>query len=209
MKSINFISTILLVLLIVSTLLVFSHKFALCTSGFSTSEIEAEILVTSPIDNGSYTSDVCLDVSIHFYAWSVEKNSSMIPYQDVTCLYQVDTGQYQNASIYYASQQSSWIDIPNNGYWNEMRCNYTASLQGLSDGLHSLRIDLEPSGITYYRVNARIVRVPPTEYFYVYQQTHNAQPTSSPPEFPVAIIALSAIIAAIALVLLLKRKIVH
>jgi hypothetical protein len=208
MKSINFISAIVLVLLVVSTLLVFSVEFALCTE-FSTSQMEAEILVASPVDNGSYTGDVCLDVSVHFFAWSRQKNSSMIPYRDVACLYKVDDGQYQNASIYYASEQSSWVDIPNSGYWNEMRCNYTASLQGLSDARHSLKIDLEPKGITYYRVNASIVGVPPTEYFYVYQQTPPDQPTNSPPEFPVTIIALSAIIAAIVLVLLLKRKIVH
>jgi hypothetical protein len=206
------LNSALLFLIITGTLLVFSHEFTICALAFSTSEIEAEITVTSPVNNGSYTGDVCLDVNIHFFAWSRQKNSSMIPYQDVACLYKVDSKQYQNASIYYASKQSSWVDIPNGGYWNEMRCNYTASLQGLSDGPHSLKIALEPSDITYYRVNApSTFDNIPTEYFYVYQITTPAQPTNSTPEFPATIIAasgasLTAVIAAGLLVYFKKHK---
>jgi hypothetical protein len=211
-KLIKFISTSVLALLLVSTLLVFSHEFAVCTSEFSPSDLEVEILVTSPLDNGSYTSEVGLDVSLHFFAWSKAPNSSIIPYQDVTSLYQVDNGQLQNAPLYYASSQTCWRDIPNNGYWNEMRCNYTASLQGLSEGRHSLTISLEPSDITYYRVNPAGLAVPPqpsTGYFYVHQPTPTAQPTTEPTSVPLeflVIIALAAIIATIASVLLLKRR---
>jgi hypothetical protein len=201
MKSVKFISTALAL-----TLLVFSHTFALCTSEFPFNQLEAEIQIASPLDNGSYTGNVCLNISIEFYAFSRVANSSAIPYENVTCSYQLDNEPFLDASIYYASQQGGFTDIPNGGYWNIVRCNYTASLQELSNGWHSLQISLEPGGITYYRVNASIAEVPPTDYFYVYQPNPTTKPTSSIPEFPVSIIALSAGIATIALVVLLKRK---
>jgi hypothetical protein len=163
------------------SLLLLSHDLALCSSEFSTNQIEAEILITSPTDYGSYIGNVTLNVSIRFYVRSSESSSNMIPYQKVTCLYQVDNGQYQNASVYYASQQTSWADIPYNGYCSEMRCNYTASLVGLSNGLHSLKITLEPSDIAYYFVNSSAFIVPATDYFYTYQT--NPAPSSTVPEF--------------------------
>lgn len=210
MRLIKFISTVVVILLLASILLGFSCRFALGTSEFSFNQLEAEIQVTSPPDNGSNMGNVPLNVSIEFYAFSRVPNSSVIPYQNITCLYQIDNEQYQNASIYYASQQGSFTDIPNSGYWNTIQCNYTASLQGLNNGRHSLNIALEPRGITYYRVNTSFDEVPSTDYFYVYgnanQPTPTTQPTSSIPEFPVSITGLSAGIATIGLVLLLKRK---
>ena len=159
------------------SLLLLSHDLALCNSEFSTKQIKAAIMITSPTDYASYIGNVTLNVFILFDVHTSESSANMIPYQNVTCLYQVDNGQYQNASLYYASEQTSWPDIPYNSYGNEMQCNYTASLEGLSNGLHSLKITLEPSDITYYFVNSSAVNVPATVHFYAYQTNSTPTPT--------------------------------
>ena len=130
-------------------------RFVYAVPEFSLSEINAEIWIISPVDNGSYTGDVPLNISIRFGAFSRVPNASRIPYQKISCLYKIDDGEWKNASLVYASKQGGFWHPTHAAYWNEVRCNYSALLHGLSNGWHILNVTLKPEDISYYRAHAR------------------------------------------------------
>jgi len=69
----------------------------------------------------------------------------LIPYQEIICQYQVDNGNWINATLVVASNQKVWYDPTFQGFWNQIDCNYNGLLQELSNGRHSLNITLTPS----------------------------------------------------------------
>jgi hypothetical protein len=167
-------------------LLGFQHVgFVSAVPEFSFSEIEAEIQVSSPVDNGSYTGDLSLNISIRYYALSHVPNSSVIPYQNINCLYQVDNNDWKNASRISASQQGGFWDPPNDGYWNVIDCNYSAVLQGLFNGEHLLDIDLKPDLEYHYRVASNETYVDnATISFFVFGNYDKPMPTATPTPTP-------------------------
>jgi hypothetical protein len=123
----------------------------------SLGDIQAIIQVISPVANESYTGDVSLNISIHFNAYSPDPNStSIIPYHDIKCIYQLDNGEWKNASLSFASEQSAFWSWVNNVNELWVDCNYSALLQDLSNGVHSIcvavNVDVIPSldSRTYY-----------------------------------------------------------
>jgi hypothetical protein len=148
------LALILIMSLSFSAVAVVQLEFAYATPAFPFKDISAEIQNISPADNGSYTGNVPLNISVRFSAQSDAPNSSLIPYQDITCIYQLDNGEWRNASLHYASEQRAWYDPTFQGYWNQLDCNYTAVLQGLSNGEHLLDIDLKPDLDYHYRISS-------------------------------------------------------
>jgi hypothetical protein len=63
----------------------------------------------------------------------------------------LDGGAWQNASLSSTSDQNAWHDPTFQGYWNQQDCNYTAVLQGLSNGEHALNVSLTPKLQYCYR----------------------------------------------------------
>jgi|YelNatPaOPRAMG01_1025707.scaffolds.fasta_scaffold36155_3 hypothetical protein len=172
-------------------------RFVYAVPEFSPSEIYAVIKIISPIDNGSYTGDVQLNISITFSAFSSGPNMGVIPYQKISCLYRVDGGEWKNASLVHTSGQQGFWNPPNANYWNLVRCNYSALLQGLSNGAHVLDITLKPDGIDYFRVDGGYRALKPTVIFHVFgneppaptTQTENSLITAT---LMATIIAISA-----------------
>jgi hypothetical protein len=111
---------------------------------FSFKEINVNYQNTSPADNGSYTGDVPVNISVRYNARSSAKNAYLIPYQEISCLYRLDNGEWKNTSLSYASEQTYFGDPLNRDYWNDLYCNYSAVLHGLSNGVHLLDIDFKP-----------------------------------------------------------------
>lgn len=181
MKSLKFISTVIVVSLVISlALLGFQRtEFAGATSEFSFKDIEAEIQIISPADNGSYTGDVSLNISIRFSAYSEAPNSSVIPYQDISCIYQLDNSEWTNASLYSASD-NGFRDWVNGGYWNIIKCNYSALLQGLSNGAHLLNVSLKPGEIDLYDYPSMIRIFTSTVNFFVFGNYDKPVPTDTP-----------------------------
>ena len=111
---------------------------------FSFKEINVNYQNTSPADNGSYSGDVPVNISVRYTARSSAKNAYLIPYQEISCLYRLDNGEWKNTSLSYASEQTYFGDPINRDYWNDLYCNYSAVLHGLSNGVHLLDIDFKP-----------------------------------------------------------------
>ena len=131
---------------LVFSLLQFGFLSADVIPNFPFNEITAQIQNISPADNGSYVATIPVNVSVRFSAFSKAPNADLIPYQEINCIYRLDNGEWKNVSLSEASEQTSFGDPILQGYWNDVYCNYSATLQGLSSGVHLLDIDLKPVG---------------------------------------------------------------
>jgi len=101
------------------------------------------IRVVSPQVNVTYTGDVSLNVSIHFYIEDTV-NSSLPPYQNIGCIYQVDDNNWTDFPLDSVSNPSSFWDWIHGIYWNGIDCNYSCLLSNLSDGNHTLKVNICP-----------------------------------------------------------------
>jgi hypothetical protein len=116
--------------------------FATTVQKFSLDDIAANIRNISPSDNGSYIGDIAVNITVHFSGYS--RYTPLIPYQEINCLYRVDNGEWQNASLFSASAQK-YYGLPSNRVnVNYVDCYYNATLQDLANGAHLLDIDLKP-----------------------------------------------------------------
>lgn len=151
-NTINHTTIHILILMLLSTLFVFSTQTTLAqTSKFPLDEVIAVIQPVSPDDNMTYVGVTPLNLTVHYKVQASSPNAS-IPYEDITCIYQLDDNDWANASLSCASPQTFWYDPTFQGYWVEIDCNYTATLPELADGTHSLNVKLTPDINYYYRV---------------------------------------------------------
>jgi len=148
----NFTTMLILVFMLLSMLFVFSTQTTSAqTSKFPLDEVIAVIQPVSPDDNMTYVGVIPLNLTVHYKVQASYPNLS-IPYDDITCIYQLDDNDWENASLSYASPQTFWYDPTFRGYWVELDCNYTATLPKLADGAHSVNVSLTPDINGYYRV---------------------------------------------------------
>jgi hypothetical protein len=137
----KFLTTLSLIALVYSLQLGFVQ--ASTVPSFPFGEITANFQNISPADNASYIREVPVNISVRFYAFSDAKNA-LVPFQDIICLYRVDNGEWQNATLHNASGQR-YAGSPISKTWeNYVDCYYNATLQGLSNGAHLLDIDFKP-----------------------------------------------------------------
>ncbi|MGB9853856.1 MAG: hypothetical protein ACPLRY_03495 [Candidatus Bathyarchaeales archaeon] len=172
---------------------------------FSPSQIQACIWVTSPVDNGFYTGDVPLNISIRFDVFTDGPNEGVIPYQKISCLYKLDDGEWKNASLVYTSGQQGFWNPPNADYANYVVCNYSALLEGLYNGAHILNITLKPDGIPYYRVGNSTYALNSTIVFHVYGN-YNAQIPQIEKAITITIVTPSILTLSALLILRKMRK---
>jgi hypothetical protein len=186
---VEYLSITILVCLVISS---FQAGFlnSYTTPSFSFKEITVNYENISPADNGSYTGDVPLNISVRFYAFSQTK-SGVIPYQEISCLYRLDNGEWQNTTLNNASKQG-YSGYPINRIWAILvDCNYTATLQDLTNGVHILDVDFQPNlgGILRLSSNGTLIASERSQYnhslptnasiiFYVFG--NEIKPTSTP-----------------------------
>lgn len=208
--------SMIIIISLVFSLLQFGFLRAHATPKFPFKNVIAGIQNISPTDNGSYTGDVPLNISVRFSARSDAPNSSLLPYQEITCIFQLDNGEWRNASLYSASEQRAWYDPTFQGYWNQLDCNYSAVLQGLSNGAHLLDIDLKPDLDYHYRISSNGTLVQKnlldnaTITFYVFGNYDKPVPTdqsmSPSPEIVLIVIIISTVIIVTGLGVLIHFK---
>lgn len=194
MKS-RFISTAIVSLILLFALLGFQCADSVhATSKFSIEDIEATIQIISPVNNETCTGDVSLNISVHFHAKSYDFNtSSVIPYQDINCFYQLDNGEWKNASLCFASEQRafwSWIARVHTTW---VDCNYSALLQGLSNGAHFINVTLKPIGSILRGATVK---------FYVSSNSEQSATT----EIVLSLAIISTIIIISTIVVVLRRR---
>jgi hypothetical protein len=198
------------VIVLISFLLLagFQTVAAQAPSNFPFKDVIGCIQPNCPADNASYTGEICLNMSIQFSVQSTA-NSSLIPYQNIQCIYQLDNKSWQNATLISASPQTAWYDPTFQGYWNQMRCNYIAPLPTLANGWHSLNVSLTPNLQYYCRVlsNGSYVTTlignqmydalaNSTINFYVYGNYDNPTPKSTSQSQPESSLVAIAIVSA-------------
>ncbi len=117
-------------------------NFGHCTASGSPHKVfGTTITIISPQNNATYTGEVFLNVSIHFYIEDTV-NSSIPPYQNISCIYQIDNNNWTGASLDSVSEQGSFWDWIHKIYWNGIDCNYGCLLQNLSSGTHILNVNI-------------------------------------------------------------------
>lgn len=114
---------------------------------FSFDEINAMIEIQMPGHDGAYVGALTFNVSIEFYNNSPTKLSRAVPYQNITCIYSVDNGEWKNASFNALTDSKKCPSLANGGYWYEEFCTYGAVAQGLSEGLHFINVTVTPSEV--------------------------------------------------------------
>lgn len=191
-------------------------ELAKANEEFSPGDLLAMIQIISPVDNGSYNRDVSLNISVEFSASSIS-NSTVIPYQDVNCIYRLDDGEWRNASLDYVSETRIYWSLVNRVYMIRMNCNYSATLPALSSGAHYINITIKPDAIHSFDSRTYIGNYG-SEYYYpnstvnfhITGDSDQIVPTDQSifltQEIVFRITVISAIIIITAIVLLSRRR---
>jgi len=106
-----------------------------------------------------------------------------------------------------ATKSELFPSIPNNFWYRNMWLNYTATLQGVSEGSHQLRIDVKPDSIRTRSISSSQEK--PVVYFNVIGQPSTTAPASDsflPLANALVVSASAGVIAVAAVVYLKKRK---
>jgi hypothetical protein len=178
--------------------------------------IQAVIQIISPVDNESYNGGVSLNISIAFET-SSPTNSTVIPYQDITCIYRLDSDEWKNASLNSVSEPNMYWSLINRVFLIGINCNYSATLQASSIGVHSLNVALNPGVIhsfdfhTYYADDGSEHHyLNSTVKFYVSSNSGQTVPTGQPViqeiVFGVATVLTVIIISTIVIVSRRRKK---
>jgi hypothetical protein len=175
---------------------------------FGYDELSGSIIVTAPVGNFTYSdSDIVVNASLHIGGHEYEPNTHYVPYQNVSCVYSLDGSEWQNMTLVSETKSELFPSIPNNFWYSNMRLNYTATLQGVSEGSHQLRIDVKPDSIRTRSISSSQEK--PVVYFNVIGQPSTTAPASDsflPLANALVVSASAGVIAVAAVVYLKKRK---
>lgn len=134
---------------------------------FSFEELTAQIEVNSPIQNKNFTygSEVCIDVYVHIGGHEYEKGLHYIPYQNFSCVYSLDNGEWQNLTLISYNESPPFASIVNKWWHRVMDINCTATLQNVTAGPHFLTIAIQPDSILFLNESGSLSK--PLVNFYV------------------------------------------
>jgi len=114
-----------------------SFAHALATPAYS-----VHVSIQSP--SGSYTeSTVPLIVNVTLY-FGTDRPSDEVSLQNVTCKYSLDNDEWKNITSMTIISHTSQPDI---NFWNgllhKINCTYNTNLEDLSEGAHSLTVNVK------------------------------------------------------------------
>jgi hypothetical protein len=129
----------------------FGTQFVSCADSipeFSLQDVAASILVQSPVDNESYIGSVIsLNVEIQFSSYTFTRNSGVIPYQNISCIYSLDGGEWKNASFSTVRITGDVKNPVREGYWYTIQCTYNAVVRGMPEGRHNINVTVMPEEV--------------------------------------------------------------
>jgi hypothetical protein len=115
---------------------------------FSYDELVANISVSSPIENYTYSnSTIEIKADVYIGAHDYMKDSHYIPYQNISCIYSLDGSEWLNMTLISRSQPYIFPSLVNNYWYVTMWFNYTAVLHNVTAGSHVLKIDVAPNDV--------------------------------------------------------------
>jgi hypothetical protein len=125
------------------------------TIPFNMKELSGQIVVDSPVANFNYsTSYIEIKVSLHIGGIEYTPNTHYVPYQNLSCIYKLDDFDWQNMSLASLGGEEAFCSSVNPYWYGNTWLNYSATLQGLSKGAHSVKIDVRPDIIPIRDINS-------------------------------------------------------
>jgi hypothetical protein len=206
---------LVLSIVIVSALLVLPLDVVQCTNSVDATplffhEIGAGIQILSPIGNTTYTeSTILLNVTLYLTGteyWVHE--SRVIPYQEISCVYNLDNGEWKNASFVSNTESLVWKSFVNELWYTQMECTYTAVLQDLPEGLHFIRVAVSAREYTIRSYNSHDVDEREASVnFTISTQTPSSTMSTQQPELKIAVgVGVATIVSIAIIAVVLKRK---
>lgn len=140
------------------------------------------ISIQSPASNGFYVeSSVALVINVNMI-YGTTTPIDEFSFQNLTCSYSLDNGEWKNITAVNVTSNKSQPDM---NYWygllHRLNITYRASMQNLSDGLHSINITLNSTDSWHtYQDTSQV-------YFTINTQTNSTpiiSSSSSPTQTP-------------------------
>lgn len=104
-----------------------------------------QVSIQSPQNNTSYAdSNILLNGSIEFSVHEEDLHSADSLSQEFSANYSIDDGEWKSLSFSSFTSKEEFSDPIIGGYWNTLEGKYSAVLQGLSEGPHSIRVTVNP-----------------------------------------------------------------
>ncbi len=172
---------------------------------FGYDELSGQILVTAPVCNFTYSEpDIVANVSLHIGGHEYEPNTHYVPYENISCVYSLDGSEWRNMTLVSSAKSELFPSIPNNFWYSNMWLNYTATLQGVSEGLHCLKIGVKPDSIPTRDLMSSEDQ--PLVYFNVANQPSTLPAIDPLPKLVIAIVISGSLAAATAVVIYRKKR---
>jgi hypothetical protein len=164
------------------------------------SDVYTKTQITSPLDNGSYFGSlVTLNVTIRLCVFAYESNPGVIPYQDITCIYSLDGGEWKHVPFQFYAWKGVMPSANNGRYYDVIVCFYAVDVTNLAEGGHSIRVAAKPDILrSYYHenstlehsVNFRIIGQSP-----VFTESPQSEPRTQQPESGYVVAVSAATVA--------------
>ena len=104
-----------------------------------------QVSIQSPQNNTSYNdSNILLNGSIEFSVHEEKLHSADSLSQEFSANYSLDNGEWKSLPFSSFTSKEEFSDPIIGGYWNTLEGTYSAVLQDLSEGPHSIRVTVNP-----------------------------------------------------------------
>ncbi len=138
-----FLPTAIIVALLASMLFGFQSESLVNAQILSPSPFPPQIRVwiLSP-NESSAESAIPLNITVRFYYGSAPV-SSEISVQDVVCEYSIDDSEWENIPFIEVTANETWSHPFYQQMVHVVNCTYSTTLQGLSEGLHFIKVTVK------------------------------------------------------------------
>jgi hypothetical protein len=118
---------------------------------YSLNDVYARGQIISPLEKETFfRSFTALNVSVQLSVFAYASNPGAIPYQNITSVYSLDGGEWQNVPF----QCYAWKGVmPSHNvgrYYDQITCFYAIAIRNLSDGGHSISAAIKPDNVRFY-----------------------------------------------------------
>jgi hypothetical protein len=115
---------------------------------FNLNELSGSIDVSSPVNGStSYSSNIVVNVGLHIGGREETPGIHYVPYQNISCVYSLDGSEWQRMSLLSVNPAEPFSSGGSPLYYSNTWLNCTVLIQNITEGTHSLRVDIKPNTI--------------------------------------------------------------
>ncbi len=127
-------------------------SFAAGVQKYPLADVYAWVSIVSPVENASYSESLTvLNVSVMLSVYAYTSNPGIIPYQDISCIYSLDGGEWKSIPFQFYSGKGVMPSSNPGRYYDQITCFYNATMEKLSEGKHSIRVEVKPDSLRSYK----------------------------------------------------------